>query len=135
MRGQASHSPTALCSFMPVPMNSPWEQLWGCAETVTQGFSVLMHVLKSVWLLRGVDLGMVSSEFPPVCLVTRGFPKTGLPLDLTRQGKKAVHRDQQSLSSSRQLSLLSSLEIMVENTTGSYREAEPPHCFRWMDSV
>lgn len=132
-RGPPSHSPTAFCSFMPVPMKSPWEQLWGCAETETQGFSALVCVSRSVWLLCGVDPG--NGEFwapSSFCLVTRWFSKTRLPLGLTRKGKKAVHREQQS---SRQLSLLSSLEIMVENTTGSFREADPPHSFRWMDSV
>lgn len=70
-RAPPSPSPTAFCSFMPIPMTSPWEHLWGCAETITPGFSVLMHVLKSAWLLLGVDVGMVSSEFPPVSVWLR----------------------------------------------------------------
>lgn len=122
---------------MPIPVTSPWEHLWGCAETLTPGFSVLMHVLKSVWLLRGVNPGMVSSEFPPVSVwLGDAFLKLdSLKLvDVTRKGRKAVHSEQQSLSRSRQLSLLSALEIMAENTTGSYREAGPAHCFEWMDS-
>lgn len=123
---------------MPIPM-SFYEHFGGTLKLLNMGLCFLVCILEALlgcclllprWPRD--DEFQVSSSF---YLVTECFPKTSweqLPsLDWTRKGKKrgdegiAKPLQEQALWAAGRR-LLSSSEVIVENSTGSYREAGPP---------